>query len=76
MFIHDFPTINWDEASESERKIYKIRRDEFLVKYAQQNILPKFAAGTGQSAQQGNTFSSFAQSAPKDSDDIASSIPF
>ena len=41
--LHDFPVIDWDSASESEQKIYKIKRDEFLVEYLKTNTLPKFA---------------------------------
>lgn len=43
-YLHDFPTIDWEKASESEQKIYKIQRDEFLVKYLTDNVLPRFAA--------------------------------
>ncbi len=45
-FTHDFPTVNWDDATESEQKIYKIKRDEFLMTYTIKNILPKFGEGT------------------------------
>lgn len=41
-YLHDFPTIDWDNASESEQKIYKIQRDEFLLNHTVKNILPRF----------------------------------
>lgn len=43
-YINGFPTIDWDNASESDKKIYKIQRDEFLVKYLTEKVLPNFAA--------------------------------
>jgi hypothetical protein len=42
-YIHGYPVIDWDKASESEQKIYKIQRDEFLVNYLKENILPRFS---------------------------------
>lgn len=42
-YLHEFPTIDWDSATESEQKIYKIQRDEFLLKYVETNVLPRFA---------------------------------
>jgi hypothetical protein len=42
---HGYPTIDWDNSSESEQKIYKIQRDEFLVKYAEENVISKFQSG-------------------------------
>lgn len=44
-YLHDFPVIDWDNASESEQKIYKIQRDEFLVNYLKQHVIPKFEFG-------------------------------
>lgn len=41
-YLHDFPTIDWDSATEAEQKIYRIHRDEFLVKYVQENVVSKF----------------------------------
>jgi len=38
----EFPTIDWDTASDSQKKIYKIQRDEFLVNYTKQNVMTKF----------------------------------
>lgn len=43
-YLHDFPTINWDDSSESDQKIYKIKRDEFLVNYLKENVIPKVSA--------------------------------
>lgn len=42
-YLHDFPTIDWDAASESEQKIYKIKRDEFLLGYFKEHVLPIFS---------------------------------
>ncbi len=42
-YIHEYPVIDWDTASESEKKIYKIQRDEFLLKYVEDNIVPRFS---------------------------------
>ncbi len=42
-YLHDFPTIDWDKATESEQKIYKIKRDEFLLNYIQEKIVPSFS---------------------------------
>jgi len=42
-YLHDFPTIDWDKASEAEQKIYKIQRDAFLVKYLEDNVISKFS---------------------------------
>ncbi len=44
-FTNNFPTISWDDATESQQKIYKIQRDEFLLDYTVKNILPKFGEG-------------------------------
>ena len=41
-YINGYPTIDWDSATESQQKIYKIERDDFLVKYAEEHILSKF----------------------------------
>ncbi len=41
-FKENHPTIDWDAASESQKKIYKITRDEFLKSYLITQILPKF----------------------------------
>lgn len=41
-YLHGFPVIDWDTATESEQKIYKIKRDEFLVSYLKEQVLPKF----------------------------------
>lgn len=43
-YLHGFPEIDWDNASETEKKIYKIKRDEFFVEYTKENILPKFGS--------------------------------
>lgn len=43
-YLHGFPTIDWDKASEEEQKIYKIQRDGFLVKYLVENVIPKVSA--------------------------------
>lgn len=40
-YLHGFPTIDWDSSSESEQKIYKIQRDDFLVRYAEEHVVPK-----------------------------------
>lgn len=40
------PEIAWDTAKESEQKIYLIQRDEFLLNYAKQHVLPKFSKAT------------------------------
>jgi len=42
-YLHNFPVIDWDTATESQQKIYKIQRDEFLVNYLQENVCPQFA---------------------------------
>lgn len=42
-YIHNYPTIDWDKASESEKKIYKIKRDEFLVQYLINKVIPTFS---------------------------------
>jgi len=41
-YLYEFPIIDWDNASTSEQKIYKIKRDEYLVNYTKNNIIPKF----------------------------------
>lgn len=40
-YLHGFPTIDWETASETKKKIYKIERDEFLVNYTQEHVIPK-----------------------------------
>jgi hypothetical protein len=40
-YLHGFPSIDWDAATEAERKIYKVHRDEFLKEYLKTNIIPK-----------------------------------
>lgn len=43
-YLHGFPeTLNWETASEEDKKIFKIKRDAFLVSYLKENILPRFA---------------------------------
>ena len=41
-YKHEFPTIDWDNATESQQKIYKVQRDDFLVQYLKENVIPKF----------------------------------
>lgn len=41
-FINGYPTIDWDSASESAQKIYKIQRDEFLMKYTEEHVISQF----------------------------------
>lgn len=43
-YLHDFPTIDWDNSDEAGQKIYKIQRDAFLVKYVQENVVSKVSA--------------------------------
>lgn len=43
-YKHGHPSIDYDTAKESERKIYLIQRDEFLLDYAVKHVLPEFAA--------------------------------
>ncbi len=74
-YSHGYPEATDDDKS--DWKFYFTKVNKFLVKYAQQNILPKFAAGSGQSAQRGNDFTAFSGGAPKDnSDDLLASVPF
>lgn len=37
------PVLDWDKASESEKKIYGIQKTEFLLKYFTENVLTKFS---------------------------------
>ncbi len=73
-FIHDFPTINWDDATESAQKIYKIQRDEFLLDYTTKHILPRF--GEGAPANESNSISYNSAQKDFDADDLKDSIPF
>lgn len=41
--INGYPTIDWDNSSESEQKIYKIKRDEFLLKHLMEKVIAKFS---------------------------------
>jgi len=43
-YLHGMPEIDWDNSSESEQKIFKIQRDEFLVNYMEKNVIPGLAA--------------------------------
>lgn len=49
-YKHGHPSIDYDTAKESERKIYLIQRDEFLLDYAIKNVLPKFQNSPARSA--------------------------
>lgn len=40
--INGFPTIEWDNASEKEQKIWKIERDTFLKTYLLEHVCTKF----------------------------------
>lgn len=40
--INGFPSIDWDNASEKERKIWKIERDTFLKTYLIEHVCSKF----------------------------------
>ena len=40
------PVIDWDKATESERKIHSITKADFLLKYFTENVLPKFHGET------------------------------
>lgn len=42
-YIHNYPMIDWDKATEPEQKIYKIQRDAFLLDYVQNNVIPSFS---------------------------------
>lgn len=44
-FTNGFPTIDWDNATEKEQKIWKIERDTFLKSYLQEHVCPTFSAG-------------------------------
>ena len=44
-FINGFPTIDWDNATEKERKIWKIERDTFLKTYLLEHVCSKFPDG-------------------------------
>jgi len=45
-YLHGFPVIDWDTSSEAEQKIYKIQRDDFLVKFIQEHVVGKFEKKT------------------------------
>jgi hypothetical protein len=44
--LHGVPTLDWDKATESEKKIYGIQKTEFLLNYFTANVLPKFHGET------------------------------
>ncbi len=46
-YRNGFPTIDWDNATEAQKKIYKITRDEFLVEYAKKHVLPSVGVLVG-----------------------------
>lgn len=65
-YLHNHPVIDWDNATDARKKIYKVERDEFLKDYAKQHILPRFAANatrsaTHETAPQNDTGDSFDQ---------------
>lgn len=41
--LHGYPTIEWDKASETDRKIFFIKRNEFLLNYFTENVIAKFS---------------------------------
>jgi hypothetical protein len=74
VFKNNHPTINWDDATESQKKIYKIERDEFLKNHLTKHILPKFEVNkTEKIEMKGNDFSDF--ETPTE-DEIHKNIPF
>lgn len=40
--LHGMPSIDWDKASEADKKIHFIKVNAVLVEYLEKNILPKF----------------------------------
>ncbi len=73
-FKDGHPIIDWNEASDSKKKIYKIERDEFLKNYLIKNILPKFQQDDTRSAAE--VFDQHDTTGAPDSDDLLSSVPF
>lgn len=43
-YLHKYPTIDWNKATEADKKIYKIQRDQFLQDYLQEHVISRFAA--------------------------------
>lgn len=43
VYINGYPSIDWDNSSESEQKIYKIQRDEFLLNETKKVIEKSFS---------------------------------
>lgn len=46
-YLHGYPTIDWDIASDADQKIYKIKRDQFLQDYLREHVIPAFAEKDG-----------------------------